>query len=205
VTNDDADGVVAPGAQDAPTAGVVEGGPDSSQLDDVAAPDEQALADGTGTCGAADAVPSAGTLRETAAAVLCLINAERTSRGQRALRASRVLVRAATGHSQDMVAQRYFEHDSKDGQGVLDRVRAAGYVRSRTLFAVGENIGWGAGSFASPRALVQAWMASPPHRANILQPRFRELGVGLVLGAPAADVPGTAITATTNFGRHSRR
>ena len=48
-------------------------------------------------------------------------------------------------------------------------------------------------------------MNSPPHRANILQSKFRELGVGLTLGAPATGVAGTAITATTNFGRTAGR
>ena len=88
---------------------------------------------------------------------------------------------------------------------MLDRIRAAGYLKARASFTVGENIGWGSGTLSAPRALVKAWMASPPHRANILQGKFRELGVGLTLGAPAPGIPGTAITATTNFGRTAGR
>jgi uncharacterized protein YkwD len=204
-TNEDGTGVVTPDAQEGPTAGVVEGGPDQSALDDIAPPDEEALANGSGTCGAADTVPSSGTLRETSQAILCLLNAERTSRGVGRLRMNARLGRAAAGHSRDMVARRYFQHDSADGKTMLDRIKAAGYVRGNSVFTVGENIGWGSGSLASPRALVRAWMNSPPHRANVLQGRFRELGVGLVIGAPAAGVSGTAVTATTNFGRLSRR
>jgi uncharacterized protein YkwD len=204
-TNDDATGVVTRGPEDGPTNAVVEGGPDQSVLDDIAPPDEEALADSSGTCGAADATPSAQTLRETAQAVLCLLNAERSSRGLGALRMNSRLGRAASGHSRDMVRRRYFAHDSVDGKTMLDRVRAAGYVRPNSVFTVGENIGWGSGTQAVPRALVQSWMNSPPHRANILQARFRELGVGVVLGAPSAGVSGTAVTATTNFGRLSRR
>jgi uncharacterized protein YkwD len=200
-TNEGSTGVVTPDAEEGPTAGVVEGGPDQSSLDDIAPPDEEALANGSGTCGAADSVPSSGTLRETSQAVLCLLNAERSSRGLGRLRMNSRLGRAALGHSRDMVNKRYFQHDSADGKTMLDRIKAAGYVRRNAVFTVGENIGWGSGSLASPRALVRAWMNSPPHRANILQGRFRELGVGLVIGAPAAGVTGTAVTATTNFGR----
>ena len=204
-TNEDASGVVTPGAEEAPTTGVVEGGPDESALDEIAPPDEEALAESSGTCGAADSLPSAQTLRETAQALLCLINAERSSRGLGALRMNARLSRAAAGHSRDMVRNTYFSHDSIDGKTMLDRIRAAGYVGRNSVFTVGENLGWGSGRKAAPRALVQTWMNSPPHRANILQGRFRELGVGLVLGAPAAGVSGSAVTATTNFGRLARR
>jgi uncharacterized protein YkwD len=204
-TNEDSGGVVSPEAQDAPTAGVVEGGPDEGSLDEIAPPDEEALANGAGSCGAVDAQPSAGTLGESAQAILCLLNAERGSRGVASLRMNARLSRAATAHSRDMVANVYFSHDAKNGSSMLDRIKAAGYVRPKSGFTVGENIGWGSGTLASPRALVKAWMNSPPHRANILQSRFRELGVGLVIGAPSAGVTGTAVTATTNFGRVTRR
>ncbi len=204
-TNEDAGGVVAPDAQTAPQAGVVEGGPDESTLEGLEPPDEEALANGAGSCGAVDALPSSSTLGESSQGILCLLNAERGARGLSSLRMNSRLSRAARGHSQDMVRNVYFAHDAKSGRSMLDRVKAAGYVRPRSSFTVGENIGWGSGALASPRALVRAWMNSPPHRANILQGRFRELGVGLVLGAPAAGIPGTAVTATTNFGRLTRR
>jgi uncharacterized protein YkwD len=202
-TNDGAGGVVAPGATNAPSAGVVEGGPDQSQLDDIAPPDEEALANGTGSCGAVDAEPSAATLGETSQSILCLLNVERTSRGLARLTMNSRLTRAAKGHSDDMVQHVYFAHDAQNGGSMLDRIKAAGYLKSRSSFTVGENIGWGSGTLAAPRSLVKAWMNSPPHRANILQSKFRELGVGLTLGAPAAGITGTAITATTNFGRLS--
>ena len=199
-TNEDAAGVVGPGATEAPEAGVVEGGPDESQLEDIAPPDEEALAQGSNRCSAPDAQPSASTLRETASSIRCLLNAERRSRGLRPLRSNSRLARAARLHSRDMVSKRYFSHDARDGRSMLDRIRAAGYLRARAAFTVGENIGWGSGSLASPRALVRAWMDSPPHRANILHRRYREIGIGLVLGAPSPGVSGAAVTATTNFG-----
>jgi uncharacterized protein YkwD len=66
------------------------------------------------------------------------------------------LGRAASGHSHDMVRNGYFQHESRDGRAVLDRIKAAGYMRRDSLFTVGENIGWGSGTLAVPRALMQA-------------------------------------------------
>jgi uncharacterized protein YkwD len=183
---------------------VTEREPDESSLQDVAPADEQALADGAGSCGATDAEPSAPTLGVSAQAILCLLNVERAARGLAALRMNPRLSRAARGHSEDMVRNLYFSHDAKNGTSMLDRIKSTGYLKARLAFTVGENIGWGSGSLSTPDALVKAWMNSPPHRANILQGRYRELGVGLILGAPASGVEGTAVTATTNFGRVGR-
>jgi uncharacterized protein YkwD len=113
-------------------------------------------------------------------AVRCLVNAERTSRGLSALAPSARLRAAAAAHSADMIARRFFDHVSPGGATVTDRVRRAGYS-GRTL---GEDIGWGTAELGSPAAIVQAWMHSPPHRAVILSPRFREIGVGVALGTP---------------------
>jgi uncharacterized protein YkwD len=199
------DSGIVPAAGEAPRAGVVEGAPDQEAPARLAPPDEQALADGAGSCGATTAVPSPSTLAVTSQSIACLLNAERTSRGLAALRSNRLLARASVAHSSDMVTRRYFEHVTPQGVSVVDRVRAAGYVRSSSGWTVGENIGWGSGTLASPRALVDAWMKSPPHRANILQRRYREVGVGLVMGAPMPGVSGQAVTATTNFGRVTSR
>ena len=74
------------------------------------------------------------------------------------------------------------------------RIRAAGYS-GRTL---GETIGWGAGSLATPAAIVQAWMQSPPHRAIIMDGRFNEVGLGIAAGSPSGT--GDAATVTADFG-----
>jgi uncharacterized protein YkwD len=104
-----------------------------------------------------------------------------------------------------MVRNGYFEHNTPQGVTLVDRVRSVGYVKARTSWTVGENIAWGSGTLASAGALVDAWMKSPPHRANILQRSYREVGVGLVMGAPTPGVSGQAVTATTDFGRVTRR
>ncbi len=202
-TNERSAGVVPAGQ--APDAGVVEGAPDQEAPAQLAPPDEQALADGAGSCGATTAVPTPSTLAVVSQSILCLLNVERTTRGLAALRSNQLLARASVGHSTDMVSRRYFEHDTPQGVSLLDRVRSTGYIKPRSQWIVGENIGWGSETLASPRALVDAWMKSPPHRANILQRRYREVGVGLVLGAPTPGVSGAAVTATTDFGRVTAR
>jgi uncharacterized protein YkwD len=59
-------------------------------------------------------------------------------------------------------------------------MRDAGYISSsRVGYEVGENIAWGTLGLATPRAIVAAWMASPGHRANILDRHYRETGIGV--------------------------
>ena len=133
-------------------------------------------------------------LRRIRAATLCLVNRERTARGERPLRPNRRLVRAARAHSENMAVDDYFEHTGPRGQTPLARLRAVGYVSRSRGYEVGENIAWGTLQLSTPsaiadlcfraavkmpRAIVAAWMASPGHRANILDPRFRETGIGV--------------------------
>ena len=106
--------------------------------------------------------------------VLRLVNQERTARGLSALTLSQKLDTAADRHSDDMATQGYFSHTGQDGSNVGTRIERAGYTRWRTW---GENIAAGQRSAAS---VVQAWMNSPGHRANILKPNFTHMGLGYV-------------------------
>jgi uncharacterized protein YkwD len=134
----------------------------------------------SGACANVTLIPSDSNLALVRAATLCLVNRERTSRGERALNADRDLQQAAQAHSQDMAAGDYFEHDGRGGSTPLSRMRAAGYIFSSHLgYAIGENIAWATMWLASPKAIVAGWMASPGHRANILDATFRDTGVGI--------------------------
>ena len=83
----------------------------------------------------------------------------------------------------------------------MARMRDVGYVSSRVGYEVGENIAWGTLSLATPRAIVAAWMASPAHRANILDPRYRETGIGVSPHPPASLARGQAgAIYTQDFG-----
>jgi uncharacterized protein YkwD len=132
-------------------------------------------------------MPAARDLTLIRAAVLCLVNRERAAHHERPLRTSRRLARAAQRHSTSMAVYDYFEHTGPSGITPLARLRAVGYIsRSRAGYEVGENIAWGTLSLATPRAIVKEWMGSAPHRANILDPRFRETGVGVSPHPPAS-------------------
>jgi uncharacterized protein YkwD len=152
------------------------------------------------SCASASVAPGMVSNTQLVRATLCRVNQERTSRGMKRLRLSQRLSRAARGHAADMVRHRYFAHDSLGGGDFVGRIRRTGYLRSAGAWIVGENLAWGAGNRSSPDANVRAWMDSPPHRANILKRRFREIGIGVVLGAPVHDMPGAA-TYATDFAR----
>jgi hypothetical protein len=99
-----------------------------------------------------------------------------------------------------MVAQQFFDHVSPDGATLLDRLTAVGYLGSSVdTWAAGENIAWGTGDLSTPRSIVQAWMNSPPHRENILDRTFRDIGLGVAVGVPQQGA-GDGATYTTDFG-----
>lgn len=112
------------------------------------------------------------------AAVLCLINTERAQHGEAPLQASRQLEAAAESHGREMLALNYFDHVSPSGETPVDRVREAGYFPSAEVgYVVGENLAWGTLSLSTPEAIVDAWIASPEHLANILEAKYRETGI----------------------------
>jgi uncharacterized protein YkwD len=105
--------------------------------------------------------------------VVYLTNLERRANGLAPLKGQSNLAAAALAHAEDMAALDYFAHQSADGRSPWDRLEASGYDYS----AAGENI---AAGYPTPEAVMEGWMASPGHRANILDASFRELGVGHV-------------------------
>jgi uncharacterized protein YkwD len=150
----------------------------------IAAASVPATASAAARCrGAGVSVQRLGAVR-AAAVTLCALNRERAARGLRALRLDRRLAAAARAHSVDMVAHRYFAHASRDGRGFAARIAGTGWTRRRGAYRIGEDIAYGSGGRATPRAIVAAWMRSAAHRANILQPRFRVAGIGVAGGTP---------------------
>ncbi|MHC3470012.1 CAP domain-containing protein [Streptomyces sp. 7R007] len=119
-----------------------------------------------------------GGLERTAAEVVGLTNRERARAALPPLAVDPFLTRAAQAHSADMVARAFYSHTSPEGGRPWDRAAAAG-ARHRS---VGENIACGQ-RFAAE--VVEGWMNSPGHRANILKPDFTHIGVGFAGGGPA--------------------
>ena len=107
-------------------------------------------------------------VRRSRAAVVCLINRQRTSRGLPALTANSRLDRSAQGWTNEMVSHHEFTH----GADFAERISAAGFRWSQA----GENI---ASGFPTPASVVAGWMASTGHCENILDPAFREVGTGV--------------------------
>ncbi|HEY4276968.1 MAG TPA: CAP domain-containing protein [Conexibacter sp.] len=157
-------------------------------------------------CAAVHVAVTASTLQSASSATLCLLNVERAKHGLKPLRLNTKLARAARAHTVDMVRNTYFEHNSLDGRTPFTRMLATDYVPRGASWTLGENIGWGTEELGQPSALVDAWMRSPGHRANILNGKFREIGIGIQPGVPVddRDVAGQpGATYTTDFGAHS--
>jgi uncharacterized protein YkwD len=155
-----------------------------------------ALARGAESCAGAYTAPTAvaKAKAKVRAATLCLINRERAVRRMRTLRPHGALTLAAHRHSTDMAIRNYFAHDTKGGGRFTSRILAARYVRPNMRWSVGENLAWGTGQLATPAAIVEAWMRSPGHRANILKGAYAEIGIGIATS-------GAKIIYTTDFGR----
>lgn len=133
-------------------------------------------------------VPS--TNRQFEQDVFHMVNLERRAHGLREVVWSEDLARAARYHAADMIADQYFDHDTKD------RVLSRGQLRLRSVARAkdrvhrfffeynGENIAWGQ---RTPAEVMQWWMNAPGHRENILRRDTRFLGVGYVQGVWVQD------------------
>jgi uncharacterized protein YkwD len=157
-------------------------------------------ASAAGACSAANATAASASKRALVRATLCVLNAERARHRLRPLRLNRKLSRAAQRHSRAMARKKFFSHTSPGGASFVDRIRSTGYLSGARSWTVGENIAYGSGSRSTPRSIGNAWMNSPPHRANILSSSYRAIGIGIASGTPAGGAGGTY---TTDFGRRS--
>jgi len=140
-------------------------------------------------------------VRRFTRAVLCMHNFERRAHGLRRLRASRTLHRAALRHARDMVRKHYFDHVSFGGRTVIDRVARAGYGGRR--YSAGENLFYGMPPRPTPARVVAAWMASAVHRHELLNPAWRDLGVGTIMRPPFGGRGGITVVAV--FGARGAR
>jgi uncharacterized protein YkwD len=129
--------------------------------------------------------PSRLALYPREAALVTAINSVRALHLLPKLQVDFRLERAARSHSRDMLRRHYFEH------GNFGRRMTVFHVRG-TLFA--ENLFWGSG-VASANATVASWLASPPHRQNLLDPELKRIGVATPLGSFGGFATATMVTA----------
>lgn len=159
-----------------------------------------AAAPASAACAHAQAPAKQITTKQAEKAVTCLLNKERHSHGLSGLNVKHDLSEAARNHSRYMERSGCFDHICPGEPSVDSRLRIVHYLTSGlSSWLYGENIAYGSGSYGSPKAMVKAWMQSAGHRANILNGSFRDLGVGVVWGAPGHEHFDAGIY-TTDFG-----
>jgi uncharacterized protein YkwD len=156
---------------------------------------------------AGSAGPNSGVERmaRLGSALLGQVNSYRLAHGLGPLRASPALTAAANAHSTQMARLGYFSHDSASGASFSSRIATFYSPRGYRSWTVGENLLWGSPDVGAARAL-RLWLSSPPHRANLLSPRWREVGLVAVHARSAPGVyrnaPTTIVTA--DFGTRSK-
>lgn len=127
----------------------------------------------------AEARSGRAKLDRTERRIVKLINAYRAQHGRPRVRASRPLTRVADRHTREMVQHGFFAHSSRNGTGATARVR-----RSSGARAVGENIAFiSSGPRRPAQRVVRMWINSPGHRAVLLHPSFRRIGVARRYGS----------------------
>ena len=142
-----------------------------------------------------DATLEQGILRE--------VNRLRVGRGLRALTISAPLQAAAMFQSRDMLERGYFDHDQPGGASFGTRLRRFYPLSGGSAWLVGENLLWGTVGI-TPVSAVKLWLSSPPHRHNLFDPTWREVGVGAFdtttpTGA-FAESNGPVVVVTMDFG-----
>lgn len=136
------------------------------------------------------------------AVLLQQINLVRGAHGLGSLSPSVDLSRSAVAHSRAMATYGFFSHDSRNGASFAQRIKRY-YVPRSNAWTVGENLAMFGGSTPTAGAIVDAWMSSPGHRANLLRGTFREAGVAIVFDSAAGGVFGGESTwvITLDLGR----
>ena len=134
--------------------------------------------------------------------ILQQVNELRAARHLAPFATSRALSRSAAGHSRAMLTRGFFAHESANGTSFSSRIRAFYGPRSST-WTVGENLAMFGGMTPTATAVVDAWMGSPGHRANLLRGSFREAGVAVMYNPAAGGVFGGEATwvVTLDLGR----
>ena len=131
-------------------------------------------------CANAGSGPDEASLRQLRRAVACLIAKRRAALKRPALERDPRLKRVAQRHTRVMVAEDCFQASCPGEPSLRRRIRQSGYLDGAARSGYAQSTGCA----TSPRAMVRAWMASAPDRRRLVKRRFRDLGVGVVRGAP---------------------
>jgi uncharacterized protein YkwD len=153
------------------------------------------------------AAEQAGTASVTRASsleelLLQQVNAVRAAYGLAPLSPSPALSRSAAAHSRSMATYGYFAHESRNGTTFSQRIERY-YAQRSGAWTVGENLAMFGSTTPTASTIVDAWMGSPGHRANLLRASFREAGISVMFNPAAGGVFGGQSTwvVTLDFGR----
>jgi uncharacterized protein YkwD len=138
---------------------------------------------------------------ELQAQVLHAINDLRRERGLSGLRLSSALSLTALGHSVSMAQNGFFSHSGRNGSPFWQRIKPKYRPLPNSYWSVGENLVWASPTLSADET-IQMWLASAPHRKNLLSPAWREVGLGAVRALAAPGVyEGLDVTIlTADFG-----
>jgi len=133
--------------------------------------------------------------------ILQQLNALRTSHHLRTITLSHQLTTAAMSHTRDMASHGYFAHDSGDGSAFWKRIQHYYVPSGYGYWSVGENLLWSSPDVDSAEA-IKLWFNSPEHKKNMLDPRWREIGIAALHTSSAPGVYGDheVTIVTTDFG-----
>ena len=145
--------------------------------------------------GADDSNANAG-LQESA--MSCLINYARSQAGLGRLGEYGKLDTSSANKAGDILRCNQFSHEAC-GRDFTYWMRRSGYLNAKCWW-VGENLAWGTGSLGSARSIMQAWLHSPDHRANLLSTNFSQFGLSLRVGGLSGNA--NAHVWVNEFGRH---
>jgi uncharacterized protein YkwD len=143
-----------------------------------------ASATANATCRHADAQAHEISLPKLRKTVTCLINHKRARHGRAAVNPNGDLLEAAQGHTDVMLAKECFRHDCPGEPGVGHRLRRSGYTKHQRFFRYAEDLGF----HKTPRKMVKAWLHDHSSREHLLDPSFRDIGVGVGWGAPKRNI-----------------
>jgi uncharacterized protein YkwD len=155
-----------------------------------------------GQAGATDTAPGAvNRVQSLDRAILIRLNETRGQHGLRALVLCRALRDAAASHSRSMLENGFFAHESVDGSPFSVRIRRFYRPAGYASWSAGENLLYDTGELDAGTA-VKAWLASPEHRRNMLDPTWREVGIAAMHASSAGGAFGGEPTwvVTMDFG-----
>lgn len=157
----------------------------------VGAPQRAAAAD----CENADATINAATEKQLRKSLFCLINEKRHQRERRRLDQSDKLQEAARRHNQTMLQEDCWKHKCEGEPPLGKRIRKTGYLDGAREWHFAENFGCA----ATPRGMLDTWLASDFQRRNLLNPGYEDMGVSAVkeqVSNPPSNCDPTRVTYT---------